>query len=124
MIIRVRGQRPEWVPIPFIPAQLFEQIFYQKAQAAIEFSTQYLGLTFPCEIEIGLIDTQGVSLAFNDNMREIRAEKIIEKRELSNPKEEIINDALLAFFEKVHDATGFARPKSLFSFPPNPPNRR
>jgi hypothetical protein len=122
MIVRARGSRPEWVPIPFIPALMFEQTFFDKTHVAVAFAAQQLGLTFPCEIEMGLINTAGVTLAFDDNdMREIRTEKIIGKDVLSSGDVETVNAALLAFFELVYDATGYARPTSLFNFPPGPP---
>jgi hypothetical protein len=32
-----------------------------------------------------------------------------------------IDEILLEFFEELHDATGYARPKNLFHFPPDAP---
>ena len=32
MIVRERGSRPEWVPIPFIPAVNLEAIFFEKTR--------------------------------------------------------------------------------------------
>ena len=57
MIVRERASRPQWIPIPFIPAALFEGIFYDKVRAAVSFAVQFLGLTFPCVVEMGLLGT-------------------------------------------------------------------
>ena len=35
VVVRERGGRPQWVPIPFIPALVLEQTFYQKAHSAL-----------------------------------------------------------------------------------------
>jgi hypothetical protein len=62
-IVRERSGRPLWFPIPFIPALTLEAVFFDKVRAAVAFAVQHLGLTFPCEIEMGLIGTTDVSLA-------------------------------------------------------------
>lgn len=53
-------------------------------------------------------------------MQMLRKEKVCLRQELSG--EEKVEDILLAFFEQVHDATGYARPSNLFGFPPNKPS--
>ncbi len=122
MIVRKRGGRPQWIPIPFIPATLFESIFYDKVRAAVAFAVQHLGLTFPCVIEMGLLGTADVSLAINqEDMRVIRKEKIVRRQNLADAADANMNAALLSFFNAIYDATGYARPEGLFGFPPNPP---
>jgi nucleoside phosphorylase len=121
MIVRERGGRPEWVPIPFIPAVNLEAIFFEKAHAAVAFAVQHLSLKFPCKVEMGLVGTTNVALAVDqDRMPPIRKEKIILQQDLAD--ESGVEAALLAFFEQVHDATGFARPTGLFGFPPDKPH--
>jgi len=123
MIVRERGSRPLWVPMPFIPALNLESVFFDKVRAAVAFAVQHLGLAFPCEIEMGLIDTRDVSLAIGqDDIRPIRIEKIVLRQSLLNPSNDAVNAALLSFFNQVYDATGFRRPDSLFGFPPGPPH--
>jgi hypothetical protein len=64
--------------------------------------------------------TTDVALAiYQDRMLPIRKEKIVLRQALAD--EAGVEDALLAFFERVHDATGFARPAALFGFPPDSP---
>ncbi|MGM5020059.1 5'-methylthioadenosine/S-adenosylhomocysteine nucleosidase family protein [Tardiphaga sp. 367_B4_N1_1] len=120
MIVRERGERPAWVPIPFIPALNLESVFFEKAHASIAFAMQHLGLTFPCLIEMGIMGTEDVTLAVvQEDMRTIHQEQIVLRQTLSG--EDNVNDALLAFFEQVYDATGYRRPDGLFGFPPNRP---
>src|SRR5262249_5704467 len=122
-IVRERAGRPQWVPIPFIAALNFEAVFFDKARAAVAFAVQHLGLTFPCEIEMGLIGTADGNLAIvQDDIRPIQVEKIVLRQSLPNPSDGAVNAALLAFFNEVYDTTGFARPESLFNFPPGPPH--
>lgn len=121
MIVRDRGGRPEWVPIPFIPAVNLEAIFFEKAHAAVAFAVQHLSLKFPCKVEMGLVGTTDVALAVDqDRMPPIRKEEIILRQDLAG--ETGVEGVLLAFFEQVHDATGFARPAALFGFPPDKPS--
>lgn len=124
IIIRERGHRPDWVPLPFIPALLTEQIFYEKTHAAVAFAEEQLGLKLPCNIELGIIDLKGVTLAlYRDDLRgPIPTDKVILRRTISTGTRKEIDAALLDFFSALYDATGYARPVSLFDFPPNPPH--
>lgn len=122
MIVRERGPRPQWVPVPFIPALSFEKIFFDKLRAAIAFAVQHLGVRFPCYAEMGLLGTMDVTLAIDKNdMRQIRSKEIVTRLTLPNSSNEAFNEALLSFFNNVYDATGYPRPASLFNFPPGPP---
>jgi nucleoside phosphorylase len=122
MIIQQRGNREAWVPIPFIPALLMEQIFYEKAHGALGFAQQKLGLKLPCNLELGVIDLKGVTLAlYRDDLRPILTDKVILRRTISTGTRKEIDLALLDFFNAVYDATGYARPPNLFGFPPGPP---
>lgn len=121
MIVRERGERPGWVPIPFVPALNLEAIFFEKTYAAVAFALQHLSLKFPCKVEMGLLGTENATLAIDqDHMLPIRQEKIVIRRDLANETD--VESALLAFFDQVHDATGFARPTALFGFPPDRPS--
>lgn len=122
MIVRERAGRPDWVPIPLIPALGFEGVFFDKVRAAVAFSVQHLGLTFPCDIEMGLLGTNDVSLAIvKDDIRVIRKEKVVLRQTLPDASDAAVNAVLLEFFNAVYGATGFARPENLFGFPPGPP---
>jgi len=123
VVVRKRGERPAWVPIPFIPALLTEQLFHEKAHAAIEFAASQLRGMFPCDIELGILGLKGAKLAIDhDEMRgPIQRDAIIMRRTIDSGEPYEIDDILLEFFEELHDATGYARPKNLFHFPPDAP---
>lgn len=124
MIVRERGGHPLWVPIPFVAALHLEQIFFDKARSALAFAVQHLRLTFPCAIEMGLIRTEGVSLAVNaDSIQAIRSDKVVCRESLADSGDVAVNAALLRFFNLIHDATGYTRAASLFGFPPNRPKQ-
>lgn len=123
VVVRERGGRPAWVPIPFIPALLTEQTFHTKTHAAIAFAVGQLGLTFPCDIGLGILGLKNVKLAIQDDdiRGPIHAEKVVYRHTLATGSRAEIDDALLQFFGLLYDATGYARPVGLFHFPPDPP---
>jgi nucleoside phosphorylase len=124
VVVRERGGRPEWVPIPFIPALVLEQTFHQKAHGAVAFAVSQLGLAFPADIEFGILRLEGVQLAVQD--QDIRGpshlNKIISPHELKTGSAAEIDQALIAFFDQIYDATGYARAVGQFHFPPGPPS--
>jgi nucleoside phosphorylase len=124
VVIRERAGRPDWVPIPFIPALSTEQMYYDKAHAAVEFATGQLGVAAPCDLELGILGLKGVTIAINteDLPGPIQIENVILRRTLPIGGPDEIDAVLLEFFERLHDATGYARPKNLFHFPPEPPH--
>jgi hypothetical protein len=123
VVVRERGGRPAWIPIPFIPAFLTEQTFYDKVHAAVEFSVSRLGLTSPYDIQMGALNLKGVHLALSegDIRGPIQTEKVVRRQTISSGAKAEIDSSVLAFFELLHDATGYARPKSLYHFPPEAP---
>jgi nucleoside phosphorylase len=123
LVVRERGGRPAWVPIPFIPALLMEQTFYQKTHAAVAFAASRLGLTFPADIEFGVLGLEDVHLAVRDEdiRGPIQIDKVLSPHKLTSDFSQDIDRALLGFFNQLYDATGYARPDNLFGFPPNPP---
>jgi len=123
VIVRERRDRPAWMPIPFIPAGLFERLYYQKLHDAIAFAAQHLGLTFPCNVELGLIRLQGVHVCVsNEDMRgPIQVDEVICREEIASPDPAHVDAVLLKFFDLVFDVTGYARPPGLHDFPPGPP---
>jgi nucleoside phosphorylase len=123
LVIKKRELRPDWVPIPFVPALDLEQSFYRALHGNVAFATKHLGLTFPCTIEFGLIVTVGEQLILRqDDFRPIRSSAAaIVRGTLSSADPAAINQLLLEFFEAVHDKTGYPRPNGLYGFPPGPP---
>jgi len=123
VVVRERGGRPQWVPIPFIPALVLEQTFHQKAHSAVAFAVSQLGLAFPADIEFGILRLEGVQFAVQDQdiRGPIRLSKIIRVHELKTGSAGEIDQALVAFFDQIYDATGYARAAGQFHFPPGPP---
>ena len=123
MIIRERGSRPAWVPVPLLPAFVFEDVFYNTMHAAVAFATTHLGLTLPCRMEFGLLNIKSLRFGVTtDDIRgPIHAEDAVSRLILSSADREAINLALLQFFEQVYDLSGFRRPIGHYGFPPGPP---
>lgn len=123
VVVRERRGRPDWIPIPFIPALMTEQTFHQKAHAAVAFAESQLELTFPADIQFGILGLEGVHLAIqNDDIRgPIQAEKVIYTHPLDRGSPAEVDAALLEFFNRLYDTTGHRRPPGLFHFPPDPP---
>jgi hypothetical protein len=123
ILIRKRGWRPEWVPMPLIPATVFEQAFYRALHKNIAFAVEHLGLAFPCIVELGLVGVAGAHVAlYNTDVRgPLQPDAAIVRKELASTSVAEINSALLEFFEEVYDKTGYVRPTGLHGFPPGPP---
>jgi nucleoside phosphorylase len=123
LIIRERESRPEWVPVPLLPAFVFEEVFYNTVHAAVAFATAHLGLTLPCRMEFGLLNIKSLRLGVTteDIRGPIHAEDAVCRLILPSADREAINMALLQFFEQVYDLSGFRRAIGHYGFPPGPP---
>ena len=123
LITRERARRPAHIPLPLIPVVTLEKGFYRALHANVPFAVQHLGLTFPCEVELGLLNMRGAHLGVHlDDIRgPIQFDEAIVQVELRSADSVAINTALLAFFDEVFDKTGYARPEGLNGFPPGPP---
>jgi nucleoside phosphorylase len=123
MIIRDRGGRPDWVPVPLLPAFTLEERFYNATHAAVAFAVAHLRLTLPCRIEFGLLNTKGLRLGITteDIRGPLHAEDVVCRLVLTSADRGVVNAALLQFFDQVHGLSGFRRPLGLHGFPPGPP---
>jgi nucleoside phosphorylase len=124
MVIRERGSRPQWMPLPLLPATLFEQLYYEVAHMAVSIAQGHLGLTFPCQLELGLINIRGmhIGITTEDIRGPVQVEEAVCRVTLESYSVQAVDDALLAFFNHVHDLTGYRRPENLHGFPPNRPH--
>jgi nucleoside phosphorylase len=123
LIVRERGLRPDWVPVPFIPAFVLEKAFYETAHHAVSFAEWQLGLTSPIDLEFGLVNLQGVSLGFTEDdttYTAMQMEDVVVRARLTSFESDAVNSALLEFFNEVFDRTGQKRPAGLHGFPPGP----
>src|SRR5260370_4648872 len=123
MIVRERNGRPEWLPLPMLPAFVFEELFYNSLHAAVSFAREHLALTLPYQVELGLLETNGRHVGINtDDIRgPAQAKEAISRMILPDAERETINSALLKFFNQVHALSGYTRPQGLYGFPPGPP---
>ncbi|MGD9631671.1 MAG: hypothetical protein AB7U97_00060 [Pirellulales bacterium] len=123
LITRERAWRPAHIPLPIIPVVTLEKGFYRALHTNVPFAVQHLGLTFPCEIELGLLNMRGAHLGVDqDDIRgPIQFDEAIVRAELDSADAAAIDTVLLAFFEEIFDKTGYARPEGLNRFPPGPP---
>jgi nucleoside phosphorylase len=123
-VIRERAGRPDWVPIPFVPALLTEQMFYEKAHAAVEFAVSQLGLSFPCDVQLGILGLKNATLAVkNDDFRgPIQVNDVTVRLPINSDGPNEIDRVLLEFFNALYDATGYAPPPNQFHFPPEAPH--
>ncbi len=126
IIIRQRNGRPAWLPMPLITAIVLEQAFYKALHKNVAFAAKHLGLTFPCNVELGLVGLTNVYLAVNqDDIRgPIQQGEAIVRKPLTSAGPAAINSVLLEFFSEIYDKTGLARPTGLHGFPPGPPHPR
>jgi len=63
IVVKERNGRPTWVPVPLIPATVFEMAFYRALHKSVAFAIEHLDLTFPCNVELGLIGIRDKSAA-------------------------------------------------------------
>lgn len=120
LIVRERAWRPAHLPMPLIPATVLEQAFVRALHTNVPFAVANLGLTFPCQLELGLLRIRGAHLAVSeDDIRgPIQFDEALVRAPLTSADPETIDAALLEFFNEVFDKTGYARPESLHGFPP------
>jgi len=123
LIIRERGPRPSWIPIPLLPTFVLEDLFYKTTYAAVAFARAHLRLALPFRIEFGLLNINGLRLGITtDDIRgPLHAKETICRVFLTSVDREVINTSLLQFFGQVYGLSGFRRPTGLYGFPPGPP---
>lgn len=123
LVIRDRGRRPAHWPMPLIPVTVLEQGFCQALHKNVPFAVDYLGLTFPCHIELGILGIRGAHLDVDENdiRGPIQFDQAVVSVELASADPAAINAALLEFFNEVFDKTGYVRPEGLHNFPPRQP---
>lgn len=123
LIVRQRAPRHAGIPLPLIPALTLEKGFYRALHQNVLLAAEHLDLTFPCHVELGLLNMRGAHLGVDqgDIRGPIQFDEAIVRAKLASADVAAINAALLEFFDEVYDRTGFARPEGLYHFPPGPP---
>jgi len=111
------------IPLPVLPTFVFEDLFYNGAHTAVAFGREHLRLSFPCNIEFGLLEMRGVHLGITteDIRGPVHATEAVCHVILPAAERDAVNAALQQFFDQVYDLSGYRRPKGLYGFPPGPP---
>ena len=100
-----------------------ELAFYVTLHNAVAFAVNHMELTFPAQVEFGLLKLEGVQITdpTETTWGPIQANEIIVRKTLADAYPETLNTALLEFFNEVFDKAGFRRPAAMHHFPPGPP---
>lgn len=116
--------RPEARMGLFLPALPFEKTCFDTLHRYVKFAHEKLGLEPPFEFEGALTGMKGLHFRFEhqEGWGPFHQDHIAHKVILRSVDDNAISAALLEFFEAVYDETPFARPASLFGFPPGPPS--
>jgi hypothetical protein len=116
--------RPEAGMGLFLPALPFEKTCFDTLHRYVKFAHDQLGLQPPFEFQGALTGIKGLHFRFEhqEGWGPFHQDHIVHKATLRSVDEAAISAALLEFFEAVYDETPFARPASLFGFPPGPPS--
>jgi nucleoside phosphorylase len=124
LIVRERGSRPAYVPIPLIPTLRMEQAYYKTLHAAVPFAIHHMALAFPAQVEFGLLDLEGVQITVptEETWGPIQRQEVVHRTVLASADPAELNRALLEFFGEVFDKAGYERPQGMHGFPAGPPH--
>jgi hypothetical protein len=123
LISHERGERPEWIRLPFLSSMVFERVYYDQLRALIAFALEHLSLSAPWEVECGIAGSRGLHLwvSGQDTLGPIVQSDIVVRRTIKSGSEAEMDSVLLEFFNLVHAAAGSERPAGLNGFPPKRP---
>jgi hypothetical protein len=91
---------------------------------AVPFATEHLALTFPAQVEFGLLDLEGVQISVptEETWGPIQTDEVVHRTVLASADPAELNRVLLEFFREVFDKAGYERPQGMHGFPPAPPH--
>jgi hypothetical protein len=123
LIARERGERPQWIKLPFLSSVIFERVYYDQLRALTQFALEQLSLSAPWEVECGVAGSKGLHLwvSAQETSGPIVQADVITRRRMKTGSEAEIDAILLEFFNLLHAAAGSERPKGLHGFPPGRP---
>ena len=115
LIVKERGERPAGVKLPFIAVQPFERTCQAHLAALLTFIKDQLGIHSPWQVEIGLVGIKGLNLIVppGESWGPIRKAEIIHRAICNSADVNVVSLLAVEFFNKVFDATGYARPVNL-----------
>ncbi len=125
LISTERGDRPEWIRVPFLSALVTERLYYSHLRALTQFALTHLSLSAPWEVECGIAGTRGLHLwvAGQETLGPIVQPEVIVRRTLKTASAAEMDDLLLEFFNVLYIAAGSERAAGLHGFPPEAPRQ-
>jgi hypothetical protein len=119
LIATERGERPEWIKLPFLSSVIFERVYYDHLRQLTAFALEQLTLSAPWEVECGIAGSKGLHLwlASQDTLGPIVQPDVIVRRTMKSASEAEMDSILLEFFSLLHAAAGSERPEALHGFP-------
>lgn len=123
LIARERGDRPQWIKLPFLSSVIFERVCYDQLRTLTQFALEHLSLSAPWEVECGVAGSKGLHLwvSAQETSGPIVQTEVVTRRTMKTGSEAEIDTILLEFFNLLHAAAGTERPKGLHGFPPGRP---
>lgn len=124
LIAHERGERPEWIKLPFLSSVTFERVYYDHLRALTAFALEHLSLSAPWEIECGIAGSRGLHLWLSgqDTLGPIVQSDVIVRRTIKSASEAQLDSVLLEFFKLLHSAAGAEREQDLHGFPGGRPS--
>jgi hypothetical protein len=123
LIARERGDRPQWIKLPFLSSVIFERVYYDHLRFLTRFALEQLSLSAPWEVECGVSGSKGLHLwvSAQETSGPIVQSDVISRRTMKSGSEEEMDAILLEFFNLLHAAAGAERPQGMHGFPPGRP---
>jgi hypothetical protein len=123
LVARERGDRPQWLKLPFVSSTVFERVYYDHLRALTQFALERLSLSAPWQLECGIAGSKGLHLWISDKETSgpIVQPEVIVRRTLKVGSEAEMDTVLLEFFNLLHAAAGSERPEGQHGFPPGRP---
>jgi len=119
LIATERGERPEWIRVPFLSSLVFERVYYDHLRHLTSFALEQLSLSAPWEVECGIAASKGLHLwvSGQDTLGPIVQPDVVVRRTMKSGSEAEMDSMLLEFFGLTHAAAGSERPVGLHGFP-------
>ncbi|HEX4375682.1 MAG TPA: hypothetical protein VHZ99_00865 [Steroidobacteraceae bacterium] len=125
LISHERGDRPEWIRVPFLSALVTERMYYSHLRALTQFALNHLTLSAPWEVECGIAGSRGLHLwvAGQETLGPIVQPEVVVRRTMKSGSAAEMDDLLLEFFNVLYIAAGSERAAGLHGFPPEAPRQ-
>jgi len=123
LIAHERGDRPDWIKLPFLSSVNFERAYYDQLRALAAFAFEHLSLSAPWEVECGIAGSRGLHLwvSGQDTLGPVVQSDVIVRRTMKSGSAAEMDAVLLEFFNLLHSAAGSERPAGSNGFPPARP---